>query len=355
MEARTARFDQLGLWDVQHNPKLPQEALRSRLCAKAARDHLAARGGGPARQLGAYPGRRLHVPRRRVPARPGPGVARAPRDDRDVLLLLDGRFRIYWGDHGEHEVILERWDTVSVPPGVVRGFQNVSEDVAHLLILVTGGVSDMNDIAMTPEIPREAHSLRSGGRAGARADRPALRRGSRLMIDGIFVFDNAIHCYDMSDENLREDRADAALFARPAARRCGDGGRWAGYNDGSIEFNRRWTIEELYEMVFVDAPTDMAMVQVVPIFDWFKDTFAPVLTQHEMAEAVPGSRPVLRRRRPALPGRRRRARAARLADQGARRALDQVLQRPRRRARGAATTGSSPTRCTSAASSSAST
>ena len=27
------------------------------------------------------------------------------------------------------------------------------------------------------------------------------------MLDGIFVFDNAIHCYDMSDENLREDRA----------------------------------------------------------------------------------------------------------------------------------------------------
>ena len=26
MEARTARFAELGLWDVQHNPKLPQEA-----------------------------------------------------------------------------------------------------------------------------------------------------------------------------------------------------------------------------------------------------------------------------------------------------------------------------------------
>jgi predicted TIM-barrel fold metal-dependent hydrolase len=40
-------------------------------------------------------------------------------------------------------------------------------------------------------------------------------------------------------------------------------------------------------MVFEDAPTDMAMVQVVPIFDWFKDTFAPVLTQHEMAKRYP--------------------------------------------------------------------
>ena len=58
-------------------------------------------------------------------------------------------------------------------------------------------------------------------------------------------------------------------------------------------------------MSFVDAPTDMAMVQVVPIFDWFKDTFAPVMTQYEMAKRYLDSRHVLlRRRRPSLPGRR---------------------------------------------------
>jgi predicted TIM-barrel fold metal-dependent hydrolase len=67
----------------------------------------------------------------------------------------------------------------------------------------------------------------------------------------------------------------------------GAGGRSAGYNDGSIEFRRRWTVEELDAMVFVDAPTDMAMVQVVPVFDWFKNTFAPVLTQYKMARRYP--------------------------------------------------------------------
>ena len=106
------------------------------------------------------------------------------------------------------------------------------------------------------------------------------------MLDGIFVFDNAIHCYDMSDENLREDRPDAR-YSRDLLLGMGAGGRWEGYNDGSIEFRRRWTVEELYEMVFVDAPTDFAMVQVVPIFDWFKDSFAPILTQHEMAKRYP--------------------------------------------------------------------
>ena len=98
------------------------------------------------------------------------------------------------------------------------------------------------------------------------------------MLDGIFIYDNAIHCYDMSDENLREDRADAR-YSRDLLLAQGAGGRWSNYNDGSIEFRRRWTVEELYEMVFVDAPTDLAMVQVVPIFDWFKDSFAPILTR----------------------------------------------------------------------------
>ena len=106
------------------------------------------------------------------------------------------------------------------------------------------------------------------------------------MLDGIFIFDNAIHCYDMSDANLLEGRSDAE-FSRDLLLAMGAGGRWANYNDGSIEFKRRWTVEELYEMVFVDAPTDMAMAQVVPVFDWFKDTFAPVMTQYEMAKRYP--------------------------------------------------------------------
>jgi predicted TIM-barrel fold metal-dependent hydrolase len=106
------------------------------------------------------------------------------------------------------------------------------------------------------------------------------------MIDGVFVFDNAIHCYDMSEENLRDDRADAS-YSHDLLLAGGAGGRWAGFNDGSIEFERKWTIEDLYELVFVDSPTDMAMAQTVPIFDWYRDSWAPVLTQHAMADRYP--------------------------------------------------------------------
>ncbi len=105
------------------------------------------------------------------------------------------------------------------------------------------------------------------------------------MIDGIFVFDNAIHAYDTTDENLTEARD--ARFSRDHLLALGAATRWPGWNTGAIEFKRRWTPEDLYELVFVDAPTDMAMAQVVPMFDWYEDLFSPVETQAAMARAYP--------------------------------------------------------------------
>ena len=47
------------------------------------------------------------------------------------------------------------------------------------------------------------------------------------MLDGIFVFDNAIHVYDMSDANLRESRDDAH-FSRDQLAGLGAGLGWPG-------------------------------------------------------------------------------------------------------------------------------
>jgi predicted TIM-barrel fold metal-dependent hydrolase len=106
------------------------------------------------------------------------------------------------------------------------------------------------------------------------------------MIDDIFVFDNVIHVYDLSDDNLRPDRADAVL-GRDSILAIGAAGRLPAYNEDGQQFAKRWTLEEIYDMVFVQAPTDMAMAQVVPIFDWFKDFFSPIRVQHAMAQAYP--------------------------------------------------------------------
>jgi len=97
------------------------------------------------------------------------------------------------------------------------------------------------------------------------------------MIDDIFVFDCVIHLCDMSLDNLREDRDDAA-YSRSHIMNVAQ---------APPHFGRRWSTDEMYDLVFVNSPTDMAMAQVVPIFDWFKDWFAPVYLQHAMAAAHP--------------------------------------------------------------------
>lgn len=105
------------------------------------------------------------------------------------------------------------------------------------------------------------------------------------MIDEIFVFDNVIHVYDVSQDNLLDDPS--ARAGRDSMLAIGAGMRWPGYAASGQRFDKRWTVEEMYEMVFVQAPTDMAMAQVVPIFEWFKDFFAPVAAQYEMAQRYP--------------------------------------------------------------------
>ena len=79
----------------------------------------------------------------------GPGL-HAHHRTTETFTCLDGRFKVYWGDEGEHETVLERYDTVSVPPGVCRGFTNVGESEGILQVLITGGIHNMDDIAFRP-------------------------------------------------------------------------------------------------------------------------------------------------------------------------------------------------------------
>jgi mannose-6-phosphate isomerase-like protein (cupin superfamily) len=56
----------------------------------------------------------------------------------EVFVALTGRWQIFWGPQGERSVVLEAWDTVSVPPGVSRGFRNVGSEPAYLMGMASG-------------------------------------------------------------------------------------------------------------------------------------------------------------------------------------------------------------------------
>lgn len=105
------------------------------------------------------------------------------------------------------------------------------------------------------------------------------------MIDDIVVFDAAVHLHDMSDANLLAD-APFAQQARDLPLAMGEALR--PLHGDPTDFRSRISAEQMGRMVFEQSPTDLAMAQVVPIFDWYADWWAPVELQAEFARRYPG-------------------------------------------------------------------
>jgi len=51
----------------------------------------------------------------------------------EIFIPLDARFRFYWGEALEESVELGPFDTISVPAGVFRTFENLEDKVARIL------------------------------------------------------------------------------------------------------------------------------------------------------------------------------------------------------------------------------
>ena len=111
-----------------------------------------------------------------------------------------------------------------------------------------------------------------------------------MIQNDVFVFDNAIHMYDLSDENLKREDSNFDrqwhLHMGQTFRQTAPTDVYANWNPMS-DFARKWTTEDLGRLIFEQSGTDMAMAQGVPLFDVYKDGFAPVKAQYEFARAFP--------------------------------------------------------------------
>jgi quercetin dioxygenase-like cupin family protein len=84
----------------------------------------------------------------------GPGL-HAHKATHETFVVMQGEFEITWGTGGQHATRLERLDVISVPPGVTRAFRNVGTDEGILLVIISGGEHNMNDIHL-PETAASA-------------------------------------------------------------------------------------------------------------------------------------------------------------------------------------------------------
>jgi uncharacterized RmlC-like cupin family protein len=81
---------------------------------------------------------------------PGKGTGLHNHKTVEVFMPLNGTWAVIWGDEGENELSLGQYDTISIPPGVLRGFRNDSDHEALLLALVGG--DDPGRVAWVPDV-----------------------------------------------------------------------------------------------------------------------------------------------------------------------------------------------------------
>jgi uncharacterized RmlC-like cupin family protein len=157
MEARVARFNKLQTYQRQNfeSHGIPAGAVE-KITARRVYPVMA-----PAEYQGRSAGAPVKGPRGLVVSiaecEPGngPGLHRH-LNTVENFLCLSGRFEIAWGDHGEHKLVLEPLDMISVPRGENRSFRNVSGETARLWVMIVPESDEQNDpISYAGSLARE--------------------------------------------------------------------------------------------------------------------------------------------------------------------------------------------------------
>ena len=74
-----------------------------------------------------------------VPPGGGSNLHDHPGSGAELFIPVDGPITLYWGENGENETTLQKFDCVSVPEGLMRGFRNDAAKPVLILAIVDGG------------------------------------------------------------------------------------------------------------------------------------------------------------------------------------------------------------------------
>lgn len=84
---------------------------------------------------------------------PGTGPClHSHNDTYETFFVLEGSIEYLIGDPVTHRVTLDKWDCLSCPPRVYRGFRNVGAADAVLLTVITGVVEARDDVSIPQSI-----------------------------------------------------------------------------------------------------------------------------------------------------------------------------------------------------------
>lgn len=78
------------------------------------------------------------------------------------FFCMAGRFRISWGPDGEESVEIGKYDFISIPAGVFRNFENLSDEMGYMLAIIQTPVEGGDQVVYHPHV-REDLESRFGG------------------------------------------------------------------------------------------------------------------------------------------------------------------------------------------------
>lgn len=74
----------------------------------------------------------------------------------ETFMPLSGRYRFDYGRDGKHNVVINPFELISVPPGVIRKFTNIEDYESRMLVIIQGEDENaLNDIIMPPSVGEE--------------------------------------------------------------------------------------------------------------------------------------------------------------------------------------------------------
>ena len=159
---RTARFDKLqAMSTLKDNPLVPEAARDIFLARKIMPIVLEQTQNAFGSVAAIYGAAGLTMNISVCPPGQGPGL-HAHHRTFETFFVLEGAFEFSVNDDGGEKVVLNKWDTLSVPPGVCRGFRNVADRESVLMTVITGGVHDRNDISLPPSIGQRIDAFGPG-------------------------------------------------------------------------------------------------------------------------------------------------------------------------------------------------
>lgn len=76
----------------------------------------------------------------------------------ETFMVLEGTIEYYIGDPVEHTVTLNKWDTLSCPPRIYRGFKNIGDIDAVQLTVVTGIENGSDDVSVPDSVGKDVEA-----------------------------------------------------------------------------------------------------------------------------------------------------------------------------------------------------